>query len=139
MVDKGFPPPPLTPPLALLLLLVLLPPLVLTVELAEADDELLLLDCGQLFPDDLMPGADSVLPDLSYLDDKGDRIVGCITTHGHEDHIGALPYLIKDIKVPVFGTPFTLGLVRHKLEELDLISSYLIPSITSSVISIGYK
>ena len=56
----------------------------------EADNELLLLDCGQLFPDDLMPGADSVLPDLSYLDDKGDRIVGCITTHGHEDLIGAV-------------------------------------------------
>jgi ribonuclease J len=87
----------------------------------EANNEVLLLDCGQLFPDELMPGADSVLPDLAYLDDKGHRIVGCITTHGHEDHIGALSHLLKDFEFPIYGSQFTVGMVRSRLNEAGVL------------------
>ncbi|MEM7288504.1 MAG: ribonuclease J [Actinomycetota bacterium] len=87
----------------------------------EANGEVLLLDCGQLFPDESMPGADSVLPDLSYLDDKGDRIVGCITTHGHEDHIGALSHALRRFEFPVYGSAFTVGMVRSRLEEAGVL------------------
>jgi ribonuclease J len=87
----------------------------------EASGEALLLDCGQLFPDESMPGADSVLPDLGYLDDKGDRIVGCITTHGHEDHIGALAHLLARFEFPIYGSAFTIGMVRNRLGEAGLL------------------
>lgn len=87
----------------------------------EANDEVLLLDCGQLFPDDSMPGADSVLPDFSYLEDKGHRIVGCITTHGHEDHIGALSHLLRRFEFPIYGSAFTMGMVRSRLEEAGVL------------------
>lgn len=87
----------------------------------ESGNELLLLDCGQLFPDDSMPGADSVLPDLSYLDDKGDRIVGCITTHGHEDHIGALSHALRRFEFPIYGSAFTMGMVRSRLDEAGVL------------------
>lgn len=83
----------------------------------ECRGEVLLLDCGVLFADEDMPGADFVLPDLEYLRDRADRIVGCICTHGHEDHIGALSHALDWLSFPVFASPFTLGLVRHRLEE----------------------
>lgn len=87
----------------------------------ECGDELLILDCGQLFPDDLMPGADSVLPDLSYLDGRGDKIVGCIVTHGHEDHIGALSHALKRFEFPIYGSAFTIGMVRSRLAEAGVL------------------
>ena len=87
----------------------------------ESGDELLLLDCGQLFPDESMPGADSVLPDLSYLDDKADKIVGCIVTHGHEDHIGALSHALRRFEFPIYGSPFTVGMVRNRLDEAGVL------------------
>ncbi|MEJ2285115.1 MAG: ribonuclease J [Desulfobacterales bacterium] len=68
-------------------------------------------------------GVDFVIPNMEYLRRNKSKLAAVVLTHAHEDHIGALPYLIKDIEVPVFGTPFTLGLVRHKLEELGLIPS----------------
>ena len=83
----------------------------------ESQGEVLLLDCGVLFPDEDMPGADFVLPDLEYLRDRADRIVGCICTHGHEDHIGALPRALEWLSFPVYASPFTLGLIRNRLEE----------------------
>ena len=83
----------------------------------ESGGEVLLLDCGVLFPDEDMPGAEFVLPDLEYLRDKADRIVGCICTHGHEDHIGALPRALEWLSFPVYASPFTLGLIRNRLEE----------------------
>jgi ribonuclease J len=83
----------------------------------ECGGEVLLLDCGVLFPDEDMPGADFVLPDLEYLRDRADRIVGCICTHGHEDHIGALSHALDWLSFPVYASPFTLGLIRHRLEE----------------------
>ncbi|MXZ77431.1 MAG: ribonuclease J [Acidimicrobiia bacterium] len=86
----------------------------------ESQGEVLLLDCGVLFPDEDMPGADFVLPDLEYLRDRADRIVGCICTHGHEDHIGALPRALEWLSFPVYASPFTLGLIRNRLEEREV-------------------
>ncbi len=86
----------------------------------ESGGEVLLLDCGVLFPDEDMPGAEFVLPDLEYLRDKADRIVGCICTHGHEDHIGALPRALEWLSFPVYASPFTLGLIRNRLEEREV-------------------
>ena len=94
----------------------------------ECGGEVLLLDCGVLFPDEEMPGADFVLPDLEYLRDRADRIVGCICTHGHEDHIGSLPHALDWLSFPVYASPFTLGLIRHRLEERGAIDrTTLIP------------
>jgi len=83
-------------------------------------DEIVVVDCGQMFPDGEMFGIDSVLPDFTYLRDNVSKIKGILLTHGHEDHIGALPYVLREIKVPVFGTGLTLGLVRAKLKENPL-------------------
>jgi len=87
----------------------------------EYSDTIFVVDCGLMFPEDYMLGVDFVIPNMDYLRRNQSKLAGVVLTHGHEDHIGALPYLVKEIKVPLFGTPFTLGLVRHKLEELDLI------------------
>ena len=74
----------------------------------EIDGQVLLIDCGQMFGDDTTPGVDTILPDFSFLHEKGRRVIGCIATHGHEDHIGGLPYLLRDLSFPVYGTPFTV-------------------------------
>ncbi|MEA1083023.1 ribonuclease J [Sphingomonas sp. CD22] len=77
----------------------------------------LMVDCGVTFADAAYPGIDLVLPDLSFIEDRIDDLVGIVLTHGHEDHIGALPYLAEDLGVPLYATPFTAGLIRGKLEE----------------------
>jgi ribonuclease J len=87
----------------------------------EIDGDVLLVDCGQMFGDDLTPGVETILPDLSYLREPGRRVVGLVCTHGHEDHIGAIPYALRDLSFPVYGTAFTLGLVRHKVAEAGLL------------------
>lgn len=83
----------------------------------EYDNEIIVVDCGIAFPEDDMLGIDLVIPDVSYLVKNSKRVKGIILTHGHEDHIGALPYVLKDLKVPVYGTRLTLALVEHKLNE----------------------
>lgn len=86
----------------------------------ETEGRIVVLDCGQMFGGDDLPGVDAVLPDLRYLFDNADRIDACIATHAHEDHIGALPYLLSHMALPVYGSPFTLGLIDHKLAEKGL-------------------
>jgi ribonuclease J len=86
----------------------------------EYDGALLVIDTGLMFPDDEMLGIDLVLPDFSYVVENRDRVLGIIITHGHEDHVGALPYLLKEIDVPVYGTKLTLGLINAKLGEHGL-------------------
>ena len=83
----------------------------------EYNDDLIVIDAGLMFPEDYMLGIDMVIPDISYLRQKGDNLRAIILTHGHEDHIGALPFVLKEFKVPVYGTPFTLALVQEKLQE----------------------
>ncbi|NNL77737.1 MAG: ribonuclease J, partial [Desulfobacterales bacterium] len=88
----------------------------------EYEDTMFVVDSGLMFPEDYMLGVDIVIPNIDYIRQNRSKLAGIVLTHGHEDHIGALPYLIREIKVPIFGTPFTLGLVRHKLDEAELIS-----------------
>ena len=89
----------------------------------EYGDTIFVIDAGLMFPEAYMLGVDYVIPDMDYLRQNRSRLSGVILTHAHEDHIGALPFLLKEINVPIFGTPFTLGIVRHKLEEHDLLAS----------------
>jgi ribonuclease J len=81
---------------------------------------ILIIDCGIKFPDDDMPGVDKLLPDMSYITKHKDLVRGLILTHGHEDHIGAIPYLLREVNVPIYGTKLTLGLVERKLKEYKL-------------------
>jgi ribonuclease J len=87
----------------------------------EVADRLLLIDCGLMFPDVDMHGIDLVLPDFTFLRDNADRIDGCVLTHGHEDHVGALSYLLRELSFPLFGSALTLGLARHRIEEGGLL------------------
>ena len=86
----------------------------------EYGDALLVVDAGLMFPDDEMLGIDLVLPDFTYVVENRERVLGILLTHGHEDHVGALPYLLKEVDVPVYGTRLTLGLVNAKLGEHGL-------------------
>ena len=87
----------------------------------EYGNDILVVDCGLGFPDGEMYGVDVVIPDVTYLVKNAEKIRGIVLTHGHEDHIGAIPYVLKDISAPIYGTPLTLALVRYKLEEHRLL------------------
>ena len=87
----------------------------------EQNDQLLMIDCGLMFPDADMHGIDLVLPDFTWLRENADRVVGCVATHGHEDHVGALQYLLRELSFPIYGSAVTLGLARNRIEEAGLL------------------
>ncbi|HQM95893.1 MAG TPA: ribonuclease J [Clostridia bacterium] len=104
----------------------------------EYKNDILILDCGITFPQEDMPGVDIVIPDMSYLIKNKHKIRGVVITHGHEDHIGAVGYLLKEINTPVYGAKLTLGLLESKLNEMGLLSTAKLITIDSSTkISIG--
>ncbi len=90
------------------------------ITLFECEDDMFLLDCGMTFPDGEMLGVDLVIPDFSYIERNKSKIKGIVITHGHEDHIGSIPYLLKDINLPIYGTALTVGLIGGKLKEHNL-------------------
>lgn len=89
----------------------------------EYEDSIVVVDCGLSFPDDDMLGIDLVIPDVSYLRDNFDKVKGIVITHGHEDHIGALPYILRELNIPVYATRLTMGLIENKLKEHNLLRS----------------
>ncbi len=86
----------------------------------EYEDSIIVVDCGLAFPEDDMFGIDLVIPDVTYLEENIDKVKGFVITHGHEDHIGALPYILKKINVPVYATRLTMGIIEHKLNEHEM-------------------
>ena len=108
------------------------------ITLYEYGNDMLLVDCGMSFPDEDLPGVDIVLPDFSYLVKNKDKIRGMVVSHGHEDHIGGIPYLLKELNIPIYGTRLTIGLISGKLKEHNLLaSSKLVAVNTGDVIKLG--
>lgn len=95
----------------------------------EYGDTIFVIDAGLMFPEDYMLGIDYVIPDMSYLRANRSKVMGVILTHAHEDHVGALPYLLREVSAPVFATPFTMGMIKHKLDHFRLKSDVALHAI----------
>ena len=89
----------------------------------ECQDSIIIVDCGLAFPSDDMLGIDLVIPDVTYLKQNIDKVKGFVITHGHEDHIGALPYVLRELNVPVYGTKLTIALIENKLKENNMLKT----------------
>ena len=89
----------------------------------EYEDSIIVVDCGLAFPDEEMLGIDLVIPDITYLKENASKVKGLVITHGHEDHIGAIPYALKELNMPVYATKLTMGLIENKLKEHNLLKS----------------
>ena len=89
----------------------------------EYEDSIIVVDCGMAFPSDDMLGIDLVIPDVSYLKNNIDKVKGFVITHGHEDHIGALPYVLQSVNAPVYATKLTMGIIEHKLKEHNMMKT----------------
>ncbi len=98
----------------------------------EYGNDIIVVDCGLAFPEDDMLGIDLVIPDTTYLEDNADRVRGLVITHGHEDHIGAIPYVMQKLPVPIYGTRLTMALIENKLSEHEMLDS-----VTRNVVSFG--
>ena len=103
----------------------------------EFGDDIIIVDCGSAFPNGDMPGVDLVIPDIAYLTANRDKVRGIVLTHGHEDHIGALPYILKELRVPVYGTRLTLALLESKFREHRMDNVNLVSVKPQSVITLG--
>ena len=100
----------------------------------EYGDSMIIIDCGIAFPDEDMPGIDLVIPDFTYIEKNVDKLKGILITHGHEDHIGAIPYLLRLVDVPVYGTRLTLGILENKLAEHKLLGSRTLVTVEAGTI-----
>lgn len=97
--------------------------------LYEYGDDMMIVDCGLAFPDQDMPGVDLVIPDFTFIEKNAEKIRGVVITHGHEDHIGALAYLLKTVNIPVFGTRLTIGLIEGKLKEHEMLGKVILKTV----------
>lgn len=87
----------------------------------EYDDSIVVVDCGLSFPEEEMLGIDLIIPDVTYLKENIDKVKAFVITHGHEDHIGAIPYVLKEVNVPIYATRLTMGLIESKLKEHNML------------------
>ncbi|MEJ2696703.1 MAG: ribonuclease J [Candidatus Sulfobium sp.] len=109
----------------------------LNMTVLEYGDDMVVIDAGLMFPQEDMPGVDFVIPDFTYVLENREKVRGVVITHGHEDHTGALPFFLKELNVPVFGTPLTLGLVREKLREHNLEHIELNSMMPREIVTLG--